>query len=257
MAGKRGWYDDDTMWRDLEPHLFPEASFRAAARNLPALLEIAKPKGRSALDLCCGPGRYTIPLARKRFRVTAVDRTRYFLDRGRARARRAGVRVEWVRADMRDYVRPDTYDLALSMFTSFGYFEDEAENFTVLRNLHECLRPGGVLVMELMGKEVLARIWQSSSVSDADDGSTLINRRWIRDDWTRIRNEWVLLRGRAVKTFRFDLTLYSGKELSDLLRDAGFASVRLYGSVDGGPYDLKAMRLVAVARKRSGRGSRA
>jgi len=46
---------------------------------------------------------------------------------------------------------------AINLFTSFGYFEDPADDLQVARNLHESLKPGGKLVMEMMGKEVLAR----------------------------------------------------------------------------------------------------
>lgn len=259
MARKREWFDDDAFWRDLHPFLFPETSFQAAARSLPDLLRLAKPKGRAVLDLCCGPGRFTIPLATRGYAVTGVDRTRYFLRRGQARARNVRARVEWVRSDMRDFVRPGAFDLALSMFTSFGYFDDKAEDLAVLRNIRASLRPGGALVIEVMGKEVLARIWQATTCAEQPDGSLLFQRHRLLDDWTRIRNEWTLVRAGRAKTFRFHHTIYSGQELTDRLEAAGFSGVRLYGSLAGDPYDLKAARLIAVARtpgrppRRSGR----
>ncbi|HSQ60940.1 MAG TPA: methyltransferase domain-containing protein [Acidobacteriota bacterium] len=248
MARKREWFDDDRFWRELHPFLFPETSFQAAARDLPAVLRLAKPRGRDVLDLCCGPGRFAIPLAKRGFAVTGVDRTRYFLERGRARARKARARVEWVRSDMRDFVRPDAFDLVLSMFTSFGYFDDKSEDLAVLRNIRASLRPGGALVIELMGKEIVARIWQESSCAEHSGGARLFQRRRLLDDWTRIQNEWTLVRAGRAKTYRFHHTLYSGQELRDRLEAAGFTGVRLYGSLSGEPYDLKAVRLVAVAR---------
>ncbi|HEU4334266.1 MAG TPA: methyltransferase domain-containing protein [Candidatus Eisenbacteria bacterium] len=248
MARRREWFDDDVFWRELHPFLFPETSYQAAARNLPALLRLAKPKGRAVLDLCCGPGRFAIPLAKRGFAVTGVDRTRYFLTRGQARARKARARVEWVRSDMRDFVRPGAFDLALSMFTSFGYFDDKAEDLAVLRNIRASLRPGGALVIEVMGKEILARIWQEASCAERSDGTRLFQRRRLLDDWTRIQNEWTLVRASRAKTYRFHHTIYSGQELRDRLEAAGFTVVRLCGSLSGDPYDLKAVRLVAVAR---------
>lgn len=53
---------------------------------------------------------------------------------------------------------------AINLFTSFGYFEDPAEDLRVAKNLHESLKPGGKLVMEMMGKEVLARHGLSSAL---------------------------------------------------------------------------------------------
>ena len=95
------------------------------------------------LDLCCGPGRFSIELAKRGFRVTGVDRTRFLLGKAKSREKKAGVKVEWVESDMRDFVRPGAFDLALSMFTSFGYFDDKADDLRVLRQVCESLKPGG------------------------------------------------------------------------------------------------------------------
>jgi hypothetical protein len=65
----------------------------------------------------------------------------------------------------------------------------------------------------------------------------------------RIRSHWLLMHDRNVTEVSFDTTLYSGRELADLLKKAGFESVKLFGSLQGTPYDLKAQRLVAVATK--------
>jgi hypothetical protein len=77
----------------------------------------------------------------------------------------------------------------------------------------------------------------------------LIQMHEIFDDWTRIRNEWILIKGNRAKRFKFHHTLYSGQELSDRLQQAGFSQVKLYGDFDGQPYGPDAPRLVAVARK--------
>ena len=150
---------------------------------------------------------------------------------------------------MRTFVQPSAFDLAISMFTSFGYFDDKAEDLTVLRNIFDSLRPGGMLVMDVMGKERLAQIFQPTSSSKLPDGAVMIQRREIFDDWTRIRNEWTLIRGDTVRIYTFHHTIYSGQELKDRLTAVGFGDVRLYGNMEGAPYGREADRLIAVARK--------
>jgi 2-polyprenyl-3-methyl-5-hydroxy-6-metoxy-1,4-benzoquinol methylase len=98
---KREWFDDDSFWRDLYPFLFTRERLAASTEHAEKARALARPSGRKALDLGCGPGRCAVPLARLGFSVTGVDRTRLLL----ARARRAGTKIEWVRADMRDFVR--------------------------------------------------------------------------------------------------------------------------------------------------------
>jgi SAM-dependent methyltransferase len=80
------------------------------------------------------------------------------------------VRIELVEGDMRDFRRPASYDLALSMFTSFGYFESRADDLRVLRNVRESLKPGGVFVVDVMGKEWLARHFQPTRSRSLADG---------------------------------------------------------------------------------------
>jgi hypothetical protein len=74
-------------------------------------------------------------------------------------------------------------------------------------------------------------------------------RHEIIDEWTRIRNEWIIIKGAEVRTFKFHHTLYSGQELKDRLFQVGFQDVKLYGDFEGEDYGREARRLVAVARK--------
>lgn len=254
---KREWFDDDSFWKDLYPFMFPDERFVAAAEQVEKALALARPPGRAVLDLCCGPGRCAIPLAQAGYEVTGVDRTSFLLDEARSRARAVGAEIEWIRMDMRDFVREEAFDLVLSMFTSFGYFDDKDEDLLVLRNICRSLRPGGACLIEMVGKEHLARIFQATSSDVLAGGARLVQRREIFDDWTRIRNEWILIRKGHAKTFTFHHTLYSGQELRDRMMEAGFSEVRLYGNLEGDSYGLDALRLVAVAYKgRKAAGSR-
>jgi SAM-dependent methyltransferase len=246
---KKEWFDDDSFWRESFSFIFPKERFAVASEEVDQALRLTRPKGKKVLDLCCGPGRCAIALAVRRFDVTGVDRTKYLLDKARARARKAGVKVEWVQQDMRDFIRPNFFDLILNMFTSFGFFEDKRHDMVVLRNIFESLRPGGICLIDVMGKERLSRIFQATTSNVLPDGARLVQRHEVIDDWTRIRNEWIFIRKGRTKSYHFDITVYSGQELMDRLEQAGFSDVKLYGSLNADIYDLDARRLIAVARK--------
>jgi len=119
----------------------------------------------------------------------------------------------------------------------------------VLENLCASLRPGGSLVIELLGKEWMAREFEPTITDHGPDGQLLIRRHEITDDWTRVRNEWVLLDASGTKTWHFSMTIYSGRELKERLKEAGFSRVRLHGDLEGAPYGRDSKRLVAVAIK--------
>jgi SAM-dependent methyltransferase len=243
------WYADDAFWQLFFPSMFPEERFEGAAEQVEKIIALIGFKGESVLDLACGPGRHTVALAQKGFRVTGVDLSTFLLEKAMARGEAARVNVEWIHQDMRRFRRPGAFDLCLSLFTSFGYFEDKNDDLVVLRNIHDSLADGGTFLIDVMGKEVLAKQFQPTTAAELADGSLLIQRHEIFDDWTRIRNHWILLREGKAHDYRFYHTVYSAQELRDRLRIAGFTSVSIYGDLDGNPYGPDARRLVVAARK--------
>jgi SAM-dependent methyltransferase len=205
------WFEDESLWRDFYPVMFADERLRQGADEVQKALVLAgfsAPEGRAVLDLGCGPGRHAVPLAERGFQVTGVDRTAFLLEQARERARLTGVRLELVQADMREFRRPESYDLALSLFTSFGYFQARADDLLVLRNVRRSLRPRGVFVMDMLGKECLARNFQRTRSRTLADGAVLIERSEIVEDWTRVDSEWILLRGDRARIWRFRLSVY-------------------------------------------------
>ena len=172
------------------PFMFPETRLAAAVENVPKLASLTGVAGGTLLDLACGPGPYAIPLAQAGYRVTGVDRTRFLLNAARERAARAsGQPVEWIEADMHNLAEQAAFDLAISMFTSFGYFDDPAENRRVLTNVLASLKPGGVFLLDHLGKELLAAKSQPTRSESLPDGTLLVCRQTILDDWSRIDSE--------------------------------------------------------------------
>lgn len=243
------WFADESFWLALYPFLFPEERFAVAAAQVEQLLALTDIRGGVVLDLCCGPGRHATVLAKKGFTVTGVDISPFLLEQAKARARTEGATVEWMLDDMRHFVRPEAYDLVLSLFTSFGFFGNKNDDLKVLGNIYQSLKPGGACVMDMLGKERLAKTFQPTTSQQAPDGTLLVQRHEIVDDWSRIRNEWILIQDGRVRSFTFHLTLYSGQELKDGLYAVGFRRVRLCGDLEGNAYGPQAQRLVAVAWK--------
>ncbi|MGO8693619.1 MAG: class I SAM-dependent methyltransferase [Rectinemataceae bacterium] len=221
--------------------------------SLERLAEIAA--GASVLDACCGPGRHSIELASRGYRVTGVDITETYLEAARESATGLGLPLEFFKADIRNFVRPDCFDLAINLYTSFGYFSSPEEDLIALGNIRRSLRSGGVFVLETSGKE--------TAVRDFTEGERFERAGWMVQTeyevvgaWEGLRNRWILTRadpldpeGREETIDRsFVLRLYSATELKAVLLRAGFSSVELYGSLEGARYDQNAIGLVAMAR---------
>ena len=246
------WFADDTFWDAAYPFMFPDARFAAAVEEVPKIVALSGGAGTTVLDLCCGPGRYAVPFAKHGYAVTGVDRTPLLLDKARAYATAEQVDVEWVWEDMRRFARPNTFDLTLSLYTSFGYFDEPSENRAVLHNVFTSLTAHGVLVLDVAGKEVLARSFQPTGSQALPNGDLLIQRRTVVDDWSRLDNEWILITDGGMRRFRFRHWVYSGHELKELLASVGFSPIALYGDLNGAAYGPSAQRLIAVAHKEPG-----
>jgi SAM-dependent methyltransferase len=243
------WFENEALWRELYPYVFPEERIAAAEGQVTRILALTGVAGGAVLDLCCGPGRHSVELARRGFAVTGVDRSRFLLERARERALASAVAVEWVLDDMRHFERPAAFHLACNLFTSFGYFEREEDNLRVLGNVLESLRDGGAFVMDMVGRERLERQGMEPRHTRFADGAVLIQQPHVNADWTRLDNDWTLVKAGQSRSYRFEHHLYSGPGLQRRLESRGFTGVRLYGDLAGSPYGPEAPRLVAVARK--------
>lgn len=243
------WYEDDDFWKKLEPVLFPQQRLKdtpEAVDRIIALLQLQS--GITVLDLCCGIGRHSLEFARRGFHVTGVDRTRYYLDKASKQATTEGLKMEFVQADMGEFSRPNGFDVALNLYTSFGYFEDAEDDRRVMKNLYRSLKRGGSLIMEMMGKEIIARIFQERTWRE-EDGIIVLEEHRLRSGWGAIENRWIVLKDGERIEKRFTHRLYSGMELISMLTTCGFSKTEIYGDLAGNPYDQTAKRLIVVAHK--------
>jgi SAM-dependent methyltransferase len=203
------------------------------------------------LDVCCGVGRHALELARRGYEVVGLDRTRSYIQSCRAAAAREVLDVKFVLSDAYSARLEGRFDAAISMFMSFGYYDDESRNLGLLSNLYSLLNSNGSLLIQVVGKEVLARDFRDEDCYEHEDGTLGVQKRFVRDGWERLDSEWKLIRsGKLLWKGILSYRIYSGSEMKQLLREAGFDEVKIFGNFAGAPYDNRAQELVAVAVKR-------
>lgn len=242
---------ETSAWEQLAPVLFDAERWAQAGAEVDLVVgSLGLRPPATVLDLACGPGRHLLELARRGFRVTGVDATAGFVAKARRAVADEGLEAEVVHEDMRRFCRVASFDAVISMSTSFGYFTEDDGDRRVLENIRRCLRPGGGLLMELMGKEVVARTLKGQAWRE-EHGVLLLTEQHTRDDWTWVDNRLIVVAGERRQELVLSHRLYSAAELRSLLEGCGFTSVQLYGALDGSPYDSTAERLVAVARTSS------
>jgi SAM-dependent methyltransferase len=240
-------FDTDEIFDEDYLYFFAEALEERAdaqAELIWRLLGIEP--GMEVLDLACGYGRIANRLAERGARVTGLDRTPLFLDVARRDAAERGVEVEYVEGDMRELPWEERFDRVVSWFTSFGYFDDEA-NRAVLGGVHAALRPGGVLLVECNNLAELLPRWLPATVRVKGD-DLVVDHHVFEPITGRADTERTVVRDGRTRRFAFSVRMFVAAELGDWLREAGFDEVRFYDGA-GDPLTAEGRRMIAVARR--------
>jgi SAM-dependent methyltransferase len=129
--------------------------------------------GARVLDLACGHGRHAIPLAERGFAVTGYDLSETFLGRARAEASARDVHVRWRQGDMRELPFHQEFEAVVNLFTSFGYFSDEADDLAALVRVRAALEPGGRFLIETLHREGLEPRFQPHVEYTTSEGAQI------------------------------------------------------------------------------------
>lgn len=202
------------------------------------------------LDDCCGFGRHSLALAEAGHRVLGIDLS---LDLLRASADLEGAAAllsgRLAQADMRALPFADrSFGAVVNLFTSFGYLGDAGDG-QALDEMARVLRPGGLLVMDLMNPAAIRRGLRPTSREERD-GIVLEARRSLEDGGRRVVKEVRLtLAGGGVRTWREDVRMYEPEELDAMLAERGLAVARRAGSFGGEAFQAdSAARQIVLAR---------
>jgi len=249
MVDQNSWQEQDRFWEIFEPILFNQerqSSAKAQVEQVVSLLKIQQ--GDRILDLCCGTGRHSLEMAQQGFDVVGVDRTTSFIEKAKQEAEIRNLEVGFVVGDMREHCQPNSFDIVMNLFGSFGYFEDSDDDRQVVMNMHASLRPGGKFLIETMGKEIALREFRERDWSEEGDTLVLAERKPYQN-WSRIQTRWIVIKGDQRYEHTVSVRSYSASELSSLLSDCGFQNVQVYGDLEGIAYDQAAKRLIIIGTK--------
>ncbi len=104
------------------------------------------PEDAKILDLACGKGRHAIYLNSLGFDVTGADLSENSIAEA---TKFANNKLQFKVHDMREPFE-EKYDAIFNLFTSFGYFEDDADNFKTIKAIHNSLTETGFAVIDFM-----------------------------------------------------------------------------------------------------------
>ena len=247
MEWWKNFFDDD-MYKILY-ELYPERRQESTIRQCDFIETVLKPpKHAKILDLACGPGRHSIELAKRGYKVIGFDYSGLFLDKARDFAKGVGVDIKFVQGDMRKLPFQDEFDVVINIFTSFGYFQKEEDHLKVLKEIAKSLKLGGKFLLDTINRDFLVRHFRAKYWSEGKD-FLLLEENKLDLEHNRSEARWTLLQGNKQKVYRHSIRIFTLNELMNLMEQASLKILSCYGDFDQKPWSFDTNRTIIVAER--------
>ncbi|MES2285166.1 MAG: methyltransferase domain-containing protein [Bacteroidota bacterium] len=169
-----GWFEN---WFDSPYYhiLYKHRDFCEAELFIDNLINYLEPKsGSKFLDLGCGRGRHSVYLNKKGYDVIGSDLSPANI---KFASQFENEHLRFCVADMRKIPGEDQFDYVLNLFTSFGYFENEGDNYDTIKCVSKVLKQKGIFVLDFMNVEKVIAHLVVHEIKIIDDIEFNITRR--------------------------------------------------------------------------------
>ena len=232
----QSWFDT-TYYHILYKHRdYKEAE--VFIKNIVTYLNLGK--NDSILDLACGKGRHSIFLNSLGYEVTGLDLSKNSIDHAKTQESNS---LHFDVHDMRNAYHTQ-FEVVLNLFTSFGYFEDEVDNFKVIQTIKSSLKQNGIGVIDFMNSPVVIENLIAQNTYEAEGVKFKLKRSYTDGFITKdieVKD--------ADKTHHFEekVRAFTFQDFESMLSNAGLYLLDCFGSYKLEPYNSKTSeRLILI-----------
>lgn len=243
----QAWY---ASWFDSPyyPLLYKHRDYAEAADFIDRICQYLQLEpGSKALDLACGRGRHALVMARQGLSVTGLDLSESSLiDARKLAASHPALALRFARHDMREVYAQSAFDVVFNLFTSFGYFDEPADDKKVLDAIFTALRPGGLFVFDYLHAAYVEETHVPSEELEVDGVRFSVSRH-ITAAW--IVKQIQVQDGDDAYRFFEKVRNYSPQQLEGLLQATGFSVLRKFGNYQLEPPSPESPRCLFICQK--------
>ena len=252
MDASTSW---ETMYDDEKYDWFwpPAHDPKSSRKVLEAMISyLAVRANTRLLDLACGRGWLTIPLAQRGFQVTGLDLSKTLLSRAEYAANQEGVQIEWIRGDMRDL--PDewaeSYESVTLTLSEFGCFDDNSDNQSVLEEVARVLKSGGRFLLDIVvNRDGL--VVRGATHGCLEGNGFFVSERGSFDLLTGIhKRDYRWYDGGECHRAKWRIRAYTPPEVVGMLERAGMQVLASYGNLAGDELRRDSTGMMFVAQKK-------
>lgn len=206
--------------------------------------------GGMILDLCCGAGRHSEVFCSKGHRVVGLDLSRALLTQAKTRVCN---QMRFLRGDMRHLpFQSGEFAGILHLFTAFGYFQQDEENFHVFSEVHRILQPQGWYLFDYLNAPKVRSMNTFEGRTTVENlpgiGRVETTKRLVLEG-KRIRKDIRFLDAPTPKEYHEDVALYDPERLEGHLSRSGLRVEHVFGDYAGSDFHSNSSRWMALCRK--------
>lgn len=217
---------------------------------------LPKDKTISILELCCGTGRLTVPIAKDGYDICGIDYTASMLEQARRKASEENVDIELIETDIRTMQLSKMYDIIFLPFNSIHHLYSNEDVFRTLRNVKSHLNVDGLFLMDCFNPDIQYIVEsQKTSIDIADyttrDGRKVkINQTMIYENSNQVnRIKWqYFINGAFNSVQSLDMRMFFPQELNAYLRFCGFNIIHKFGSFKEDPFSDSSEKQIFVCQ---------
>lgn len=194
-------------------------------------------KDARILELCCGTGRLTIPIAQEGYNICGVDYTPSMLEQAQAKAIKVGLEINFIEADIRTLDLQEQFDFIFIPFNSIHHLYRNEDLFRMLESVKKHLKDGGLFLFDCFNPNIQYIVENEKGQTvmaeyKTDDGRNILIKQTMRyESATQInRIEWhYSINGEFHSIQNLDMRLFFPQELDSYLKQAGFNVIHKFG----------------------------
>lgn len=210
--------------------------------------------GSPALEIACGTGRITIPLAKAGLDITGLDLSEGMLSHARKKAAAAGASIDWIRADARSFDLSRKFKTVFFPYNSMQHLHDRGSLESMLACVRAHLEPGGHFLLDVHHPNLALlnrrpnEIYTVDSLGDAPDGTVVTGEEVGYDDVSQVYTIRWHYSGDEHRLDELRLRMFFPQELDALLHHNGFEILNKYGDFNFGKFEPGCGKQVLVCR---------
>lgn len=213
-------------------------------------------KDAQILELCCGTGRLTLPIAKEGYDITGVDYTPSMLTQAKVKASEAGLEISFIEADIRTLNLPEKYDLIFIPFNSIHHLYKNEDLFKVLSVVKNHLKDGGLFLFDCFNPNIQYIVEGEKEQKEiaaytTDDGREVLIKQTMRyENKTQInRIEWhYFINGKFNSIQNLDMRMFFPQELDSYLEWNGFHIIHKYGGFEEEAFNDNSAKQIFVCQ---------